>query len=320
MAPKNTSKEGKGYVEVKSTNTKTDADILAKRRENKIKRITHRTGASDEDKQRALRISLGKNKYSWMAKASTCYLMPETVAETLGAQRAIEIGVKSGKLAKELQVGDHRPNFNKLSTNVKPSITSFDAKDLRKNGINMTATDMERMLVDCGTPEEELQAFRKKNGLITAPTKQNPLTPPVTAPQLTLAADQSDSRKRKREEYSLSPEESQQLEEDLMAAMTEEDSMSSELSSEDSQLEADLIAAMMEDDETEVGEPKTLHNPTLTAEPSVTITCRADDDDDVIITAVLPRQQVTKDTEEFHAVSLSEERGKRRRLDTSSKR
>ncbi|KAJ8119355.1 hypothetical protein ONZ43_g3674 [Nemania bipapillata] len=76
---------------------------------------------------------------------------PETVAETLGHKRAVELGIRTGKIAEELKIGEHRDEHG-------PKSLVINWEDLRAAGISMSKTEFEKFLRDAGTPEEEVRA------------------------------------------------------------------------------------------------------------------------------------------------------------------
>ncbi|KAI3341654.1 hypothetical protein F4824DRAFT_515185 [Ustulina deusta] len=114
------------------------------------RRTGWRTDATEKEKETALRLAInqmgGGKKYSWLQQG------PETVAETLGQQRAKELGIKKGKLAKELKIGEHS------GTGDSPQSLTIKWEELRSAGINMTRDEFEKFMRDSGLPEEEVRA------------------------------------------------------------------------------------------------------------------------------------------------------------------
>ncbi|KAI1139801.1 hypothetical protein F5Y05DRAFT_411984 [Hypoxylon sp. FL0543] len=75
-----------------------------RRAERKRVRTSYRTGATDEEKARALKIAIDRlpgKKYSWMNQEKL------TPAKTMGKRVATECGVSSGPIAKELGIGEY---------------------------------------------------------------------------------------------------------------------------------------------------------------------------------------------------------------------
>ncbi|KAI1126550.1 hypothetical protein F5Y10DRAFT_293678 [Nemania abortiva] len=111
-------------------------------------RTSWRTDATETEKETALMVALnqigGRKKYSWLQNG------PKTVADTLGQKRAIELGIRTGKLAEELKIGEHRDERG-------PQSLVVYWEDLRSAGINMSKEEFEKSLRDAGTPEEEIR-------------------------------------------------------------------------------------------------------------------------------------------------------------------
>ncbi|KAI0107002.1 hypothetical protein GGR51DRAFT_571252 [Nemania sp. FL0031] len=142
-------------------------------------RTNWRTDATETEKETALQVALnqigGRKKYSWLETG------PKTVAETLGQKRAIELGIRTGKLAEELKIGEHRDEHGPQSL-----VVSWE--DLRSAGINMSKEEFEQSLRDAGTPEEEIRAAlspkaKKIVGRSAASVRKQPSPSPVEKAQ-----------------------------------------------------------------------------------------------------------------------------------------
>ncbi|KAI0154455.1 hypothetical protein GGR57DRAFT_512381 [Xylariaceae sp. FL1272] len=142
------------------------------------------TGASEEAKERAVRLALnqvsGGRKYSWLNQ------QPETPAQSLGTSRALELGITRGKIAKDLQIGNYRPNLNKLNEAEKPRLELVsdiwpvinqkpNVQALRGMGLNLTVEEAEQMMRDCGQDEEDIERFRAANSCTTGNSGTNKL-------------------------------------------------------------------------------------------------------------------------------------------------
>ncbi|TGJ81324.1 hypothetical protein E0Z10_g7443 [Xylaria hypoxylon] len=121
----------------------------AQRAARKRLRTSWRTDATENEKETALRLAINKigggKKYSWLQQG------PKTVADTLGQKRAIELGIKTGILAKELKVGEHRESDG-------PQSLAINWQELRSAGINMSREEFEKSLRDAGVPKEDIRA------------------------------------------------------------------------------------------------------------------------------------------------------------------
>ncbi|KAI1152968.1 hypothetical protein F4825DRAFT_449939 [Nemania diffusa] len=165
-------------------------------------RTSYRTDATETEKEASLRVAcskLGGKKYSWLPEG------PTTVAGTLGQQRAIALGIKSGKIAEELKIGEFRDEIG-------PERLSISWEELRAAGINMSKKDFEKSLRDSGAPEEEIRAAlaakpKKTVGKSAASARQRstsatsektPPVPPVEETQLPPNAAPAKKRGRKR--------------------------------------------------------------------------------------------------------------------------
>ncbi|KAI1300797.1 hypothetical protein F5Y03DRAFT_396983 [Xylaria venustula] len=119
-----------------------------KRAERKRIRTEWRTDATVQEKETSLRVAMnnigGGKKYSWLQQG------PVTVAETLGQKRAVELGIKTGKLAEELKIGEFRGDG--------PSHLECHWEELRGAGINYTREEFAKMLRESGASEEQIQA------------------------------------------------------------------------------------------------------------------------------------------------------------------
>ncbi|KAI0406256.1 hypothetical protein F4802DRAFT_596282 [Xylaria palmicola] len=109
-------------------------EYLARAKERRRRRAACGTGATEQETQLALRLATrrpgGKKKYSWLDQG------PETVAQTLGRERAVELGIRTGKLARELKIGEYCATANTESVNIKP-------KPFRDSGIGMATPESE---------------------------------------------------------------------------------------------------------------------------------------------------------------------------------
>ncbi|KAI1343753.1 hypothetical protein F5Y15DRAFT_411611 [Xylariaceae sp. FL0016] len=129
-----------------------EAEERAERKRLRNYRITD---SSEEDKERAIRHALntipGGRRYSWLNNA------PETVAETLGPQQAIALGIDKGPIAKELQIGRHMGKRTKLNTDF--------AQFRGQSDIRLTEEEWKQITQDAGIVSEE-----KDDTEVTAPT------------------------------------------------------------------------------------------------------------------------------------------------------
>ncbi|KAI1269699.1 hypothetical protein F5Y18DRAFT_437536 [Xylariaceae sp. FL1019] len=128
------------------------------------------TGATEEDKERAVRLALnqvsGAKKYSWLNQE------PETPAQSLGTARALLLGIEKGEIAKELKIGKYRPDFN---NEVEQPRLQLNVKELRGMGINLSVEDAEQIMKDCGHDDQAIEEFRALNGCNSSATKEEEL-------------------------------------------------------------------------------------------------------------------------------------------------
>ncbi|KAI2626868.1 hypothetical protein GGS21DRAFT_493178 [Xylaria nigripes] len=150
-------------------------------REKRLARKDRRTkwlvDATEKDKKAALRVALngigGGKKYSWLNEA------PTSVAQTLGQKRAVELGIRDGKLAKELKIG----KYDKSLENGGPKDLVISFSEMRGAGFNITKEEFEKTLRDVGTPEDEI---RRALGEETA---SNAAAKPAAKPASATPAD-----------------------------------------------------------------------------------------------------------------------------------
>ncbi|KAI0537004.1 hypothetical protein GGR58DRAFT_527669 [Xylaria digitata] len=148
-------------------------------------RTSWRTDATEKEKETALRVAINKmgggKKYSWLQQG------PQTVAETLGQKRAIELGIKSGSLAKELKIGEYREEGG------GPRSLTVNWHELRGAGINMSKEEFAQSMRDAGSSEEEIRiatsplpkkivgrsaaSVREKSGSPLVASVETPFTP-----------------------------------------------------------------------------------------------------------------------------------------------
>ncbi|KAI1499411.1 hypothetical protein F5X99DRAFT_411044 [Biscogniauxia marginata] len=105
------------------------------RADRKFRRTRWQTNSTDEDKNQALHQALntipGGRKYSWMGNQT-----PLSPAQTIGVERAMQMGIKTGKIAKELKIGVYSEVPKEFT------LTTGDVAMFRRNGI---ATSMEKI-------------------------------------------------------------------------------------------------------------------------------------------------------------------------------
>ncbi|CAJ2510732.1 Uu.00g063570.m01.CDS01 [Anthostomella pinea] len=155
-----------------------DEEAKSERAARKRLRTGWRSGASESEKQRAIRLALntqlpGGRKYSWLNQK------PESVAETLGPEKARELGITTGKIAQELGIGEFQEAPTKLT---------IDFEGVRGAGFNMNKAELEAMIRDAGASDEQVEAVKKSNEPVL-PTPRRPRTekpsspPPSAAPR-----------------------------------------------------------------------------------------------------------------------------------------
>ncbi|KAI8624567.1 hypothetical protein F5Y19DRAFT_480447 [Xylariaceae sp. FL1651] len=115
-------------------------------------RTTWRTGASEQEKAKAMRLA-----------------EPESVAQTLGPQRALELGITTGEIAKELKIGEYSNSGKNSEPGGGLQKLVLDWRELRRGGINITKEDFEKMLKDVEAPEEEFAALKDTGKTTTGP-------------------------------------------------------------------------------------------------------------------------------------------------------
>ncbi|KAI1428410.1 hypothetical protein F5Y12DRAFT_789895 [Xylaria sp. FL1777] len=184
----------------------------AERAARKEIRTSWRTDATEQEKETALRLAINKmgggKKYSWLQQG------PKTVAETLGQKRAVELGIKTGKLAKELKIGEYRGEDG------GPRHLAVNWEELRGAGINMTKEEFEKAQRDAGISEEEIRAslspiqtkivgrsaasVRERSAEVIASVEDTPATPTKSRGRKRAATEDDDevtatpTQKRKR--------------------------------------------------------------------------------------------------------------------------
>ncbi|KAI1821687.1 hypothetical protein F4861DRAFT_541684 [Xylaria intraflava] len=136
----------------------------------KIRRTKWKTGATEEQKQTSLRIAMNGmgRKYSWLQQE------PLTVAQTLGQKRAVELGIKDGKLAKELKIG----KYDTTLENGGPKHLKITWAEMRGSGFNMTKEEFEKSLRDSGMSEDEIRVAMGDE--VTAPAQSGSKKPKVS--------------------------------------------------------------------------------------------------------------------------------------------
>ncbi|KAI5923794.1 hypothetical protein F4810DRAFT_720032 [Camillea tinctor] len=153
-----------------------------KRKGRKALRTEWRTDCSEKAKSESLHQALysggsGKKKYSWLNTT------PKTPAESLGVERALEIKMRDGAIAKELKVGKYSEMGSMQST-----FTQEDADMFRRHGFNVDLNEMQRLLGIDNPSEPGLASSpstpapaEKKEKKKRAPRRKKNAAPPTPA-------------------------------------------------------------------------------------------------------------------------------------------